>query len=211
MLRGARAKRVSERGTFVATSTNPPPGEEGGGNAKYLVIGLLLLLGAVGIYFLMQGDGEVAQVPDAGRPLERSTALAEPMIELPDEVPDGGPVPDAGPPQKRIVYRYVRSDWDCSGDINAAAASEVIQSYSRQVRNCYERQLKSNHTLAGNMSLTLRIGTDGKVTGTHVGGSLRDPTVFACVRNLASSWTFAAPTGGSCAVVSQSFNFTPQQ
>lgn len=96
------------------------------------------------------------------------------------------------------------------GDINAAAASQVIQSYSRQVRNCYERQLKQNHTLAGNMSLTLRIGTDGKVSGTRVGGSLRDPTVFACVRNLASSWSFPAPTGG-CAVVGQSFSFTPQQ
>ena len=78
------------------------------------------------------------------------------------------------------------------------------------MRNCYEHQLKQNHTLQGNVSLTLRIGPDGRVSGARVGGSLQDPAVFSCVRNLAQSWQFPQPSGG-CVVVGQTFAMRPQE
>lgn len=193
----------------MATSTTPPQG----GNAKYLVIGLLLLAGAAGIWFAMKsGEKEqraAAVSPDAGV-IERSTALVEPELVIPDPEPDAGPPIDAGPPPTKVVYRYVRGDWECSGSIPAAQARRVINENRRQVRNCYERQLKTNHTLQGTLNLQLRVGGNGEVTGARVGGSLRDPAVFSCVRNLASSWRFPVPTGGNCAVINAPFQMTPR-
>ena len=194
----------------MATESMPPE-DEGGGNLKYLIIGILLLGGVVGIWLAMSGDGDPPPVveADTGPPVERSTSLAEPMIEIPDPEPDAGPDADTGPTKTKIVYRYVRDEWDCPGEINAASAAQVVRSYNRQIRNCYERQLKQNHTLQGNMNVYVRVGQNGQVTGTRVNGSLRSPEVFACVRNLASHWSFPNPTGG-CAVVSVPFSFTPQ-
>lgn len=196
----------------MATESTPPPASSG--NVKYGIIGLLLIAAAAGIWFAMKlgkDDGEVAQaLPDAGV-IERTTAIAEPDLLIPDPEPDAGPQIDAGPPRKRIVYRYVRGDWECSGEIPATAAQAVINENRRQVRNCYERQLKTNHQLQGTLSLHLRVGQNGQVTGAQVGGSLRDPAVFSCVRNLAQSWRFPAPTGGNCAVISAPFNLTPRE
>lgn len=179
-----------------------------------MVLGLLLLAGAAGIWFAMKSaddkGGEVAEVPSDAGVIERSTALAEPELVIPDPEPDAGPQ-DAGQPRKRVVYRYVRGNWDCSGSIPAAEAQRVIAENRRQVRNCYERQLKTNHSLQGSVSLNLKIGRDGRVAGTQVGGSLRDPAVFSCVRNLAQQWRFPAPTGGSCAVLAAPFSFTPRE
>lgn len=191
-----------------------PPEEEGGGNLKYGLIGLLLLLGVVGIWFAMSGDGTpppVATVPDTG-PAVSHTSLAQPLIEIPDEIEDAGVDADAAEPvvEDRVVIRHVRDDWDCSGSIDAAAAARIIRGYDRQIRSCYERQLKQNHFLQGNMSVMVRVAADGSVAGTRVGGSLRSPPVFACVRGIARTWNFP-PTGGGCAVVSVPFNFSPRE
>jgi len=197
----------------VVTHSSAPPPPSSSSNVKYGVIGLLLIAAAAGIWFAMKlgdGEGEVAASPDAGV-IERSTALTENALEIPDPEPDAGPQIDAGPPRKRIVYRYVRGDWECSGNIPAVEARAVIAENRRQVRNCYERQLKTNHTLSGSLSLHLKVGANGQVQATQVGGSLRDPSVFSCVRNLAQSWRFPSPTGGNCAVISAPFNLTPRE
>ena len=89
-------------------------------------------------------------------------------------------------------------------------ARSVMAEAGRQVRNCYERQLKSNNTLQGTLTLSVKVGANGSVAATQVGGSLRDNEVFACVRNVAQSLHFAAPVGGACAVVQQPFNLTPR-
>jgi hypothetical protein len=196
----------------VATESVPP--DEGGGNLKYGIIGLLLLGGVIGLWGLMTygGDPDPVVLADTGPANEPSTALAEPMIELPDPEPDTGPDVgvDTGPRGKQIVYRYVRDEWDCQGEIDASAAAGVVRGYNRQIRNCYERQLKVNHTLAGRLNVLVRVGSNGQVTGTRVNGSLRSPPVFACVRNLASGWSFPNPSRG-CAVVSVPFNFSPRE
>jgi len=195
----------------VATETVPPEQEEGG-KLKYLLIAILFLGGMVGIFAAMYGGDDPPPVAEAdtGPPIERSTAFAEPIIEIPDLVPDAGPDADVGTPRTKIIYRYIRDEWDCPGDIDASAARAVVRSYNRQIRNCYERQLKQNHTLQGRMRVLVRVGSNGRVTGTRVSGSLRSPPVFACVRNLAGTWTFPNPSRG-CAVVSVPFNFSPRE
>ncbi len=201
---------------MASESAAPPPPT--GGNLKYGIIGVVLILAAVGLWFGMQsceGDGgdptaQVNQAPDAGPP---APPPPDPDLIMPDELPDaGGPV-DAGGPRIRYVTRYAGGGggaFNCSGDIDAARAAAAMRSRQLQFRNCYERRLKVNQTLSGQVQLQVRVGRDGAVTGVRTGGSLRDPQVLSCVRNIAQRIRFPRPTGG-CAVVGQPFDFTPRE
>jgi len=199
----------------ASESTAPPP--PGGGNLKYGIIGVVFILAAVGLWFGMQsceGDGgdptaDATQPTDAGPP---EPPPPDPDLIMPDELPDaGGPV-DAGGRRIRYVTRYVGGggQFNCRGDIDRSGAASAMREHQLQFRNCYERRLKVNQTLSGQVQLQIRVGRDGSVTGVRTGGSLRDPQVLSCVRNIAQRIRFPRPTGG-CAVVSQPFDFTPRE
>jgi hypothetical protein len=188
---------------------------------KYGIIGLLMLAGAGLVLWLMLGKSDQSQQKtasaqvDAGTgTVERETSLAQPEFEIPDEEQDSG-VEDSGQqeteeqPQRRRRRR--RGRWDCSGEIPAAEALKVINQHRRQVRSCYERQLKVNNTLQGKINLQLRIGRGGDVAGVRTGGTLRDQKVLRCVHQKARRWKFPAPEGGRCAVVAAPFNLTPRR
>jgi hypothetical protein len=194
----------------VANASSAPPPSAGGG-AKYAVIGVVFVGLAIALIVFLTCDPEeppaVAERPDAGPP---STELQPEDLELIENVMiDAGT--DAGPGQSGTKIRYVYRQAECTGDIPRDAARRAVAENRLQVRNCYERALKTNHTLAGTINVQLVIGGGGQVEQVAVGGSLRDPTVAACVRRLATGWRMPAPTGGNCAIVSVPFTMTPQQ
>ena len=87
----------------------------------------------------------------------------------------------------------------------------AINSAARaQVRACYERRLKDNNLLQGNMNVLLTISPGGNVRGVSVSGSLNDSRVFSCVKKVARSWKFPKPDGG-CVQTSVPFRMTPKQ
>ena len=187
----------------------PPPS---GGNAKYALIALILLAVAGGVFVFSQGEPAPPPAVKAPAPknAERSTAMAQEELEIPEVEPDAGP-PEPEPeeqPKKRVVK--TRDKWDCSGDVAAAQIRSVLRTSQGQIRNCYERQLKSNSMLQGAVKLQVRIGKTGKVDGTRVRGTLRDRNVRSCIQGLARSWTFPPPEGGNCAVFDAPYNFTPK-
>lgn len=194
-------------------SESAPPAPPGGGNLKYGIIGVVLILASVGVWFGMQScEGPppppVATVMDAGVP-EPEVVIDDSLI-MPDELPDAA-LPDAGT-RIRYVTRYVGGgggDWSCSGDIDQAAANRALAANSLQFRNCYERRLKVNQTLSGRVQLQVRVGRDGAASGVRTGGTLQDAEVLSCVRNIAQRIRFPRPTG-NCAVVAVPFDFTPQ-
>ncbi len=197
---------------MAAESMPPPPS---GGGAKYAILGVAMFAIAALVWCMTQPDENTSTpvttaVADAGT-AER--ALVEDEFEIPELEPDAGPPPDAG--QVATTTRVVRESdrsWDsCTGEIAAASARQVIQEHNAQIRNCYERQLKQNPGLEGTMTLSLRVGSDGRVTGTQVGGTLRDRDVFACVRGVSSHMRFPAPGGRDCALVQVPFNFSPRR
>jgi outer membrane biosynthesis protein TonB len=199
----------------VASESQAPPPAGGGGNAKYIVLTLLLFGGAAAMWFALNKEEPPPAAP-APAVADAGTRAPQPPegldIEIPPEEPDMGPGEDLGPPTKRIVYRYVGGGggggWDCSGEVPNARS--VMAEARRQVQNCYERQLKTNNTLQGTVTLSVKVGASGAVAATQVGGTLRDNEVFACVRNVAQSLRFSAPVGGSCAVVQQPFTLSPR-
>lgn len=200
----------------MATESVPPPGVGGGGNLKYVIIGVVLLLAAAGVWFGMQSCESPPERPvatlqlDAGTPPDRGGELVADDLVIPEAEPDAGRPVDAGR-RIRYVTRYVGGSWDCSGSIPAAAAQAALAERNLEFRNCYERRLKVNNTLEGRVSVRMRVARSGAVDAVQVGGSLHDTQVLSCVRNIAQHTHFPAPTGGSCAVVAVPFNFTPRR
>ena len=68
----------------------------------------------------------------------------------------------------------------------------MVRRRGTQIRACYERRLKRDPSLAGTVSLRLRVGDAGQVTRVDVEGStLPDPLVAECLRREAAGWSFS--------------------
>jgi hypothetical protein len=172
---------------------------------KYVVIGLLFLGGAIALW-LLAGDDKPAPAPAPAPEVKRVNPMEQPELEL--EEPEPEPVTEGPAPAKTNKPRRVGGEWDCTGDLPGAI--KVINENRPQIRSCYERRLKVNNVLQGDLRLRLKVANSGKVVATQVAGSIRDQTVFSCVRSLAQTWTFPVPTGGGCAVVDVPFQFSPK-
>lgn len=187
------------------------PPTSGGGNAKYAAIGLLLLVGGgAGIYALTRTDPPPPVVTpvarDAGPAILTNPSVGA-VIELPPEVPDSGPPPDAGPPRIRYVTRYVS---ECSGTLSdPAGVDRTAQNNYGALRACYNRELRATPTLRGALTAQLKINTAGRLDGVRITTGMSSPTLVACVRNALMRVSFP-PSRGGCALKDVRFNFSPQ-
>jgi outer membrane biosynthesis protein TonB len=193
---------------MASESVTPPP--SGGGSAKYLVVLLLLLGGGLGVYFATRKEpAPPKEAPPPPKNAAPSTSLEQNTVELPVDEPEDAGIAAPEPPKRKVVP--AGDPWACAGDIAPAAIRRVLGEEQAAVRSCYERQLRNNNMLQGDIKLQVRIGNDGKVAATRVGGNLKDADVKSCVQNVAKNWSFPAPAGGTCAVFEAPFHFTPKQ
>jgi hypothetical protein len=190
-------------------SSKPPPPPSSGGNLKYVVLGLLFLGGALGLWFLIQKD-DAPPAPPPAPEVKRVNPMEQPDLDLEPEPEQPEPEPEPEPEEPVAKPAKVRTggEWECSGDL--PNPGKIINDHRAQIRSCYERRLKVNNVLQGDLTLRLKVGATGKVVATSVSGSIRDQEVFSCVRALAQTWTFPVPTGGACAVVQVPFQFSPK-
>lgn len=199
---------------MASESTPPPP--TGGGGARYAIAGVALCAVAALGYCLITPSAPpptttVAVPADAGV-IERSTALVEDDLVIPEDEPDTGAIDAA---VEQVVHRPTTprgpplGSWDsCTGEVDARP---VFEEYRPQFQACYEHRLKANPLLQGQMQLRVHIASAGNVDGVQVAGSLHDSEVFGCVRNLANRMHFPRVAGGTCAVVAVPYTFTPRQ
>jgi hypothetical protein len=190
--------------------SSPPPRR--GNNLKFVFAGLLLLAGAAGMWLFIQSQRtppvKVSELPAAPPAVERANPMAQNDLVVEEEK-----TPE---PEKPVIIakkssRSAWGDWDCAGDLPGQKINQILADNRQQVRSCYERRLKVNNVLEGNLNLKLKVNSSGTVVATAVGGTLGDNDVFACVRNLAKQWAFPQPAGGECAVVQVPFRFTPHK
>ena len=185
----------------VADSSLLPPMKNNSG--KYAAVVLLLVAGAIAAwYFGCREEPPPPAPPPEVEKAEQAPAY-EPEFELPAEEPDAGPPPEE---KKRAFTRRV-----CNGTLDKTEILKAINAGPRkQVRACYERQLKANNTLQGILNLEITISSAGRVLGTRSGGSLKDSKVRSCVRTSARGWRFPKPTGG-CVQTVVPFNLSPKR
>ncbi|MDB4970344.1 MAG: hypothetical protein JWN44_6033 [Myxococcales bacterium] len=84
----------------------------------------------------------------------------------------------------------------------------MVRRRASQIRACYERRLKRDPSLAGTVSLRLRVGDAGQVSRVSVDEStMPDPMVGECLRREAAGWSFSV---GRNATVVYPFVFRTQ-
>ncbi|MEI9951161.1 MAG: AgmX/PglI C-terminal domain-containing protein [Pseudomonadota bacterium] len=88
-------------------------------------------------------------------------------------------------------------------------ASRVVAGMRAGFRACYQRGLAENPDAAGNITLTIRVGAGGEVTGVSGSSGSLPASVVACVKARAQAAQFDAPEGGS-AVISVPVTFVKQ-
>jgi hypothetical protein len=189
-------------------AASQPPQTSPSNHLKFVLIGLLFLGGTIGLWFLARPAPPPPAPPPEPAEVARVNPMAQQELDLEPEPPDAGAQAPEPEVVKKTVVRKAGNEWECSGDL--PGASKVVNDNRAQVRSCYERRLKVNNILQGDLRLKLKVGSSGKVVASTVAGSLRDEQVFSCVRSLAQSWTFPVPQGGNCAVVQVPFHFSPK-
>ncbi|MFT3926228.1 MAG: AgmX/PglI C-terminal domain-containing protein [Myxococcales bacterium] len=191
-------------------SLAPPPPSQGGGTAKYLIALLLLLGGGLGVYFATRPpEAPPPPPPPPVKNADRSTALDNNVMAIPEDEPDAAaPVAEQQPVKKPRVA--AGDPWECAGDVAPKDITKILNESQSAIRSCYERQLRNDNALQGDLKLQVKIGTDGAVASTRVRGSLNDKTVRECIQSIAKRWSFPAPTGGPCAVFDAPYNFMPK-
>lgn len=190
-----------------------PETAKSGGSLKYIAGGLVLLIGAIAFFWFSRPSPVAAPAPPPAEPppsVERVNPMAQPDLILEEEPKDAGKAAEEATPDKpKHVVKDVRGEWDCEGDLARPALQSVIDGNRAQIRNCYERRLKTNNILQGDLKLKIKVAPSGQVSATAISGTLKDNEVFSCVRGIASQWKFPPPQNG-CAVVQVPFQFSPK-
>ena len=97
-----------------------------------------------------------------------------------------------------------------TGSVDPAAVKRVLRNSQSVMQKCYERALKADPALAGQVVLTFRIGRGGEVAMAKTRSQeIRDRSALGCMEREAKKWLFPAPQGGTV-VVNKKYRFTPQ-
>ena len=136
---------------MVKGSSLPPLKDNQG---KYGLVALLVLLTAFGLWFAFgTGEEPKQEPPPAPEPEPVVREQFEPQIEIPDEEElfEEPAEPVEAAPKRPARPQYV----ECNGVLSAKEILGTINGPPRrQVRSCYERRLKDDNLLQGNIPLT---------------------------------------------------------
>jgi TonB family protein len=96
------------------------------------------------------------------------------------------------------------------GSLDKQLIRQVVLENLGEIRNCYEREVKSSPGLAGTVAVKLTIAPTGAVSFSEVARSTVDNTALElCVATRIRSWTFPRPSGDGPVTVTYPFNFDP--
>lgn len=77
--------------------------------------------------------------------------------------------------------------------------SDVIRKYRSGIENCYQKQVRSDSTVRGRLTLSLKIGANGRVQRAGVEDAMKETVMGKCVVRIAKTWRFP-PSGGDVEV-----------
>src|SRR3569832_1434164 len=87
------------------------------------------------------------------------------------------------------------------GELDPGIVSMEVRSRLGAIKACYERALKRNPSLSGQVVVHWTITAAGTVSGIDVeNDTLGDSEVASCIKSLVARWRFPAPAGGSVEV-----------
>jgi hypothetical protein len=193
-------------------SSRPPAGIPGrGGNTKYAIVAVLMVLGVVALFVWrsLSNKPSTAVVPPA--PSLAQVEPSNPKVEDVPPPPQEEAKPEAGPAGPRIIYVQAGG---CEGRCSGTAPPELgqaLQIRASQARRCYNEALGRDPSLRGHVTVAVRIGTAGNVCSVNVtSNDMGTPSVANCAANIiARSGAFPVPRGG-CIDATVPMAFVPQ-
>lgn len=108
----------------------------------------------------------------------------------------------AGRPSPRVRVAAIT----VSGPLPREVASRIVRRSLNQVRFCYERELASDASLTGQLTLRLDVGPDGAVTANQVSASTMPESVDRCVSSVGRRTRFPTSSGASTVTIPYSFS-----
>jgi TonB family protein len=179
---------------------------KGGSVGIVLVLVVLVLVGVGAALLLKRSMSRQPAEPVETKKAEESVAPSTKLVEAPPPLPEEPPVveevvepepePEAESPKKPKKKGYAM------GTIDKKGAASVTKKNFARVRACYEKQLKINNLLQGNISVKIVIYPDGSVNSVKLmKDTIRNQTMNACIKKEIKSWSFPKPEGGKAEVV----------
>lgn len=181
----------------------------------------------VGPFALLLGCTHVVAIPAPSSPPDEvavvipveleSTTKPEPQVVAtePSEAPPPEPTGDGGhevrpsaPVAAPGTVPVVEVSQPMVGTTDADVIRRIVRAHINEIRDCYNKGLAKDPTLAGKIVIEFTIGPSGAVersTATDVSG-LADPELPKCIADAIATWTFPAPRGGGRVTVSYPFN-----
>jgi hypothetical protein len=187
-----------------------PAGVPPSGNAKYIVIAVLLIGGIAGLMALKTcGNSQ----PTAQGPAPVSTFDAAPLSHAADIVPPppppDEPVPDSGPGQRTVFYDPCTAK-TCTGT-TTTDLEQQIAFRAKTAHRCYDQALANDSDLKGHIGLKVRIGSNGAVCSVGVtNNDMGTDSVANCVANtFRAARSFPPAKGGACVELNVPISFVP--
>jgi len=195
-------------------SSRPPTGvPQSGGNAKYAIVAVVLLLGAGGLFYLRGSNKPDVTPPPPPMPSTSASTVAtnNPLL---DDIPPPPPPdvqPEGGKPN--VVYVPGAPGGGCDGKCSQAYASaelgQALQVRANQARRCYNAALAQDPSIKGHVSIAVRVGPGGNVCSASVASNdMGSPGVANCAANMFRSGSYPAPHGG-CIDANVPLSFVP--
>ena len=188
------------------------------GNGVLIGLGVVVLLGtAGGILWWVSKKDSAPQPPTTVEAPASTQANAAPestldLPPLPSVEPDVGVDTgvDAAP---ETGTRVTMGGGGCGGTCNGSVPTELrnyISGRGAAAKLCYRAALESQEGLAGEISVSLRIGPDGSLcSASIVSDSVGNAQLATCVKQKMQA-TYPAPKGG-CVDQRVTINFKPQK
>jgi len=193
-------------------SRQPAGVPQSGGNTKYALVAVVLLLGIGGIFAwrsLTNRDETPAPLPTVPSTVASLTPPFNPKL---DDVPPPPP-PEEKPEAGTGGIRYVTvPGGGCDGTCTGKATAELgaaLQARGNQARRCYNSALASDSSLRGHVTIAVKVGPGGNVCSASVAGNdMGSATVANCAANILRNASYPAPKGG-CVVATVPLSFVP--
>ena len=181
------------------------------------------LAGTVAVKFIVAPSGEVRS-SEVAHSSARNAALEEcvaaRLATWTFPAPRGAGAVVATYP---FMFKSVESERDAScdssssqpagarcGSLDKQVIRQVVMANLPEIRNCYEREVRSSPGLAGTVAVKLTIATTGAVSLSEVARSTVDNAALElCVAAKIRTWTFPKPSGDGPVTVTYPFNFNP--
>jgi hypothetical protein len=150
--------------------------------------------------------------PSESEPPAAATEATEPSEDPPEPATTGGHVVrPADPVASPGTVPTIEAKQPVVGEMDKDVIRRIVRAHIHEIRDCYNKGLAQDPTLAGKIAIEFTIGPSGKVEeakAVDVTG-FADPEVPKCIAEAIETWTFPEPRGGGRVTVSYPFNLVP--